>query len=403
MKCRALLLLVFLATTALFAGNERPLPDVISLSAKDLAAVRERLAHHDPALEPALARLRAEADKLLKQKPGSVMDKTRVPPSGDKHDYLSLAPYFWPNPKTADGLPYVRRDGEINPESKSGTDANTFAAMGEAVETLGLAYFFTGHEPYAEKAAAFARTWFLDPATRMNPHLNYAQAVRGKNDGRGTGILDSRHLVAATDGLALLAGSSAWKPEEQKALLTWLAAYNHWITESKNGKDERAAKNNHGSWYDAQIVHYALVLGHKDDARKIAQAALKNRIAVQIEPDGSQPLEIARTKSFDYCCFNLEALLQLARASANAGVDLWAFTTPDGRSLRNALHFMAPFADPAKPWIKEDLATDPRTRLLPFFAEALNQSEDPLLRAAFSQFATEETRTDRWRLLYNVE
>jgi len=402
MKCRALLLLVFLATTALFAGNERPLPDVISLSGKDLAAARERLAHHDPALEPALARLRAEADKLLKQKPGSVMDKTRVPPSGDKHDYLSLAPYFWPNPKTANGLPYVRRDGEINPESKSGTDANTFAAMGEAVETLGLAYFFTGHEPYAEKAAAFARTWFLEPATQMNPHLNYAQAVRGKNDGRGTGILDSRHLVTATDGLALLAGSSAWKSEEQKALLTWLDAYNHWITESKNGKDERAAKNNHGSWYDAQIVHYALVLGHKDDARKIAQAALKNRIAVQIEPDGSQPLEIARTKSFDYCCFNLEALLQLARASANAGVDLWSFTTPDGRSLQGALRFMAPYADPAKTWIKQDLVTDPRSRLLPFLAEALNHGEDPLLRAAFEQFATEETRTDRWRLLFNA-
>jgi hypothetical protein len=396
------LLLVCLATAALFAADERPLPEVFSLSIKDLAAVRERLARHDPALEPALARLRAEADKLLKQTPGSVMDKTRVPPSGDKHDYLSLAPYFWPNPKTADGLPYVRRDGEINPESKSGTDANTFAAMGEAIGTLGLAYFFTGHEPYAEKAAAFARTWFLDPATRMNPQLNYAQAVRGKNDGRGTGILDSRHLVVATDGLALLAGSPAWKAEDKKALLAWLDAYNRWVTESKNGQDERAAKNNHGSWYDAQIVHYALVLGHKDDARKIAQAALKDRIAAQIEPDGRQPLEIERTKSFDYCCFNLEALLQLARASANAGVDLWNFTTPDGRSLQGALRFLAPYADPAKTWIKQDLVSDSRTRLLPFLAEALNHREDPLLRAAFKKFATEESRTDRWRLLYNT-
>jgi len=399
---RVLMLILGIATTALFAANEPPLPAVFSLSIKDLAAARIRLARHDPALEPALVRLRAEADKLLRKTPGSVMDKTRVPPSGDKHDYLSLAPYFWPNPKTASGLPYVRRDGETNPESKSGTDAGTFGAMGEAVETLGLAYFFTGQESYAEKAALLMRVWFIDPATRMNPHLSYAQAIRGVNDGRGTGILDARHLVEATDGIALLAGSTAWTVGDQEALLAWLGSYYRWVTESKNGQDERAAKNNHGSWYDAQLVHYALMLGRKDDARKIAQAALTNRIATQIEPDGRQPLEIARTKSFDYCCFNLEALLQLARSCTHAGVDMWGFTTPDGRSLRGALHFMAPYADPAKPWLKKDVAIDPRSRLLPFFAEALNHGDDPLLRAMFARFATEETLNARWRLLFNV-
>jgi len=399
---RVVLLLVCFTTTALLAIDNPPPPAVFSLSSKDLTAARERLARHDPALAPALAQLRAEADKLLKQKPSSVMDKSCVPPSGDKHDYLSLAPYFWPNPKTSDGLPYVRRDGEINPESKEGTDANTFGALGEAVETLGLAYYFTGYEPYADKAALLVRTWFLDPATRMNPHLKYAQAVRGKNDGRGTGILDSRHLVEVTDGVALLAGSSAWKIESQKALLVWLDSFYRWVTESKNGKDERAAKNNHGSWYDAQIVHYALVLGHKDEARKTAETALTSRIGAQIEPDGRQPLEIARTKSFDYCCFNLEALLQLARASGHADVDLWTFATPDGRSLRSALHFMAPYADPKKPWIKNDLKIDPRTRLLPFLAEALNHGDDVFIRTIFDRFANEETRTARWRLLYNM-
>jgi hypothetical protein len=397
-----LLLFVCFTTTVLLAIDNPLQPAVYSLSLKDLAAARARLARHDPALTPALAQLLAEADKLLKQKPTSVMDKSRVPPSSDKHDYLSFAPYFWPNPQTSDGLPYVRRDGEINPESKQGTDANTFGAMGEAVESLGLAYYFTGYEPYAEKAALLVRTWFLDPATRMNPHLKYAQAIRGKNDGRGTGILDARHLVEVTDGVALLAGSPAWKTENQKALLVWLDSFYQWVTESKNGKDERAAKNNHGSWYDAQIVHYALVLGHKDEAHKIAQAALTNRIAAQIEPDGRQPLEIARTKSFDYCCFNLEALLQLARASGQTDVDLWSFATPDGRSLRTALHFMAPYADPAKVWIKDDLQIDPRTRLLPFLAEALNHGEDTSIRILFARFTNRETRTARWRLLYNV-
>jgi hypothetical protein len=174
------------------------------------------------------------------------------------------------------------------------------------------------------------------------------------------------------------------------------------MTDSKNGQAELAAKNNHGSWFDAQIVHFALVLGHKDAAHKIALAALTSRIAAQIKPDGRQPLEMARTKSFDYCCFNLEALLQLARASSHAEVDLWAFTTTDGRNLLNALRFMAPYADPAKPWLKPDLEIDPRERLLPLLAEALNHNNDPAIREIFTRFADEKTRNARWRLLFNV-
>jgi len=98
----------------------------------------------------------------------------------------------------------------------------------------------------------------------------------------------------------------------------------------------------------------------------------------------------------------LEALCQLARASGHADVDLWSFATPDGRSLRAALHFMAPYADPAKPWIKNDLKTDPRTRLLPFLAEALNHGDDVFIRTIFDRFANDENRAARWRLLYNV-
>ena len=396
------LVIVCFATLALCSATDRPTPAVFSLSIENLAAARVRLDHADPALVPALVQLRAEADKLLEQKPRSVMDKSRIPPSGDKHDYLSLAPYFWPNPATTSGLPYVRRDGETNPESKDGTDANTFASMGDDVQTLSLAYFFTDFEPYAEKAALLVRTWFIEPATRMNPNLKYAQAVRGKNEGRGTGILDSRPIVEATDGVALLIGSSAWKPADQKALLAWLEPYYRWMTDSKNGEDERAAKNNHGSWYDAQVVHFALVLGHKDDAHKIAVAALTRRIAAQIEPDGRQPLELARTKSFNYCCFNLEALAQLARASRHVDVDLWDFASPDGRSLRKALHFIAPYADPAHNWPNQDLKIDSRDRVLPLLAEAMNHGDDPLIRDTFNRLTNDQVRNARWRLLFNV-
>ena len=398
-----LLTILCFTSVSLFAATEHPLlPNVFSLSATHLAAARERLAAADPALAPALAQLRSEADKLLKRKPWSVMDKARVPPSGNKHDYLSFAPYYWPDPKTNDGLPYVRRDGETNPESKTGTDSAAFEHLGEAVETLGLAYYFTGFEPYAEKASQLTRTWFLDPATSMTPHLKYAQGIRGKNKGRGTGILDSRPIVDATDGVALLIGSPSWKPADQKNLLAWLDAYYQWVTESKNGTLEAAAENNHGSWYDAQVIHFALVLGRKDEARQIASNALSERIATQIEPDGRQPLELARTKSFNYCCFNLEALFQLARASQHVDVDLWTFSTPDGRNLTAALRFMAPYADPTKPWPKEDLKTDSRDRLLPLLAEAIQHSDDPAIHEAFNHFAGEHHPRDRWHLLYNL-
>ena len=397
-----LLAILCFTSVSLFSANERPLPpNVFSLSANSLAAVRERIAHADPALAPALAQLRSEADKLLKRKPWSVMDKARVPPSGNKHDYLSFAPYYWPDPKTSDGLPYVRRDGETNPESKTGTDSAAFEHLGEAIETLGLAYYLTGLEPYAEKAAQLAHTWFLDPATAMTPHLKYAQGVRGKNKGRGTGILDSRPLVNATDGMALLTGSPSWTPTDQKALLAWISTYYSWVTESKNGTLEAAAENNHGSWYDAQVIHFALVLGRNDDARQIASHAFE-RIATQIEPDGRQPLELARTKSFNYCCFNLEALLQLARVSRHVDIDLWSFSTPDGRNLTAALRFMAPYADAAKPWPKEDLKADARDRLLPLFAEAIQLTDDTAIHDTFQRFANEHHSHDRWHLLFNV-
>lgn len=375
---------------------------VYLLDAARLSAVRDQIAQGNPKLEPALERLRADADHAMKFKPVSVMDKTRVPFSGDKHDYLSQAPYWWPDPSKPDGLPFIRRDGAVYPPSKQSTDAPPWANMAKAVDTLGLAYYFTRHEPYAEHAALLVRTWFIDPATRMNPNLRFAQYIPGRNDGRGIGILEMRHLTKVCDAVALIADSPAWTKADNEAFRAWLAAYFHWLTTSPNGHDEAEAENNHGSWYDVQAAHIALVLGKTDFARKILSDGLTKRIAHQIEPDGRQPLELVRTKSLIYSLFNLEALCNLATLARHVDVDWWAYTGKDGQCMRGALRYLAPYADPGKPWMKNDLIEADRADLLPLLAEALRHHDDQQFRELLEKFgnSSAEQRSARWRLFY---
>jgi hypothetical protein len=402
---KTLLSLFALSTVTTLYATTAAIPQVYSLHAAALAAVRDRIAQGDPELAPALAHLRADADHAMQFKPVSVMDKARTPPSGDKHDYISQAPYWWPNPATPDGLPFIRQDGRVYPPSKEATDARPWESMAKNVETLSLAYYFTHNEPYAEHAALLVRTWFLNPATRMNPNLNFGQYVPGRNDGRGSGILEMRHLTSVCDGLALIAGSKAWTEADNNAFHGWLTAYFAWLTTSPNGRDEASAPNNHGSWYDMQAAHIALVLGKTDFAKKILSDGLTKRIASQIQPDGSQPLELARTKSLSYSLFNLEALCNLATLAENVNIDWWAYTTEDGQNLRAALRYLAPYADPNKAWIENDLIAASRTELLPLFAEALRHGNDTQFHELLAKFgdASSGQRSARWRLLCTLQ
>jgi hypothetical protein len=342
----ALFLCIFLWTGGVCAGAaERPL---LFVSAGDLLRARNALAAGDAGLAPALERLRDECREAMAVGPLAVTDKKTLPPSGDGHDYVSRPPYWWPNPDTADGLPPVHRDGEINPQSREG-DVAALERLVETVDTLSLGYFYTGDTAMAERAALLLRTFFLDPATAMHPHLRFGQVVPGKDQGSGFGIIDTRSLPVLCDAATLLLGSPAWGEQEMQGLRAWFAAYLDWLQDSPEGRQAREAKNNHGTWYDVQTAAYALFCGRNETARA-ALARFPERLAAQIAADGAQPLELARTRSFSYSLSNLEGLFRLMLLGDRLGLNLWPAGQPDQGNPRQALDFLEPYLGDRSPW-----------------------------------------------------
>lgn len=343
---------------------------------------------------PILSAVRLDADWAMNVGPYSVMDKQDTPPSGSKHDYLSVAPYWWRNPSTSNGLPFVRRDGQINPDRYKYPDDREFNETRNAVHALALGYYLTGNEDYAKRAVLLLRKWFLNPATHMNPNLNFAQAVPGVNAGRAEGVMDVHDMPLLLDAITLLSGSPAMTGKDKEGLRKWFTEYLQWLQTSRNGQEEADAKNNHGSWYDQQLVGIALFLGNKDLARQTAQTAETKRIALQIKPNGSQPLELARTKSFSYSVFNLEALTRLAQEAEQAGVDLWTYRAPNGGSIRAALDDLAPFAAGKKKWTREAIdGVNPGVLTEPLLLAAIHYKDADYMKLAGQIEKNPDTRT----------
>ena len=373
-------------------------PRVFLLDANHLQATKQRLRESDKSLGQAWAKLEADAQKALTAGTFSVVTKGIAPPSGDKHDYMSQAPYFWADPAKPNGLPYIRRDGERNPEINKITDHHTMDQMVAGVRALSLAYFFKGNQAYATQAARLLRAWFLDPATRMNPNLQYAQFIPGVNTGRGIGLIETRGLADVVDSIGLLAGGEAWTTADQRGLEDWYGKFLTWMQESKNGQEENAAKNNHGTYYDVQTASFALFLGKKELAIKILETAKLKRIALQIEPDGRQPLELARTKAWSYSNGNLDGLMLLARLGENVGVDLWNYQTSDGRSIRRALEYLYPVAIGEQKWTYQQLGEWPPQSLFPLMRRAAAHFKDDKFKTMMTKIPAAGA-SDREQLL----
>ncbi len=390
---------VALAASHVAAEAGAAAPRVFLIPPEGLAATRQRVAAGEAALASAAERLRKEADEALDAGPFSVVEKDMVPPSGDKHDYMSIGPYWWPDPSKPDGLPYVRRDGEVNPERHEG-DNTRMRAMVDAVETLALAYYLFEHEPYAERAAKLLRTFFLAPKTRMNPHLQYGQAIPGRVTGRGIGLIDTTCLVGLVDAVGMLGSSAAWTDDDQAGLVAWFEAYLDWMLTSSHGRAERRYFNNHGTWYDVQVGSFGRFVGNDDLVRTTLREWSKGRIASQIEPNGAQPHELARTLSFNYSAMNLRGFMHLATLGEQVDVDLWNYRTDDGRGIRAALDFLVPYARGEREWPHRQIRPISNRALIPLLRRAAVAYREPAYEELAAHLADDSTAAERFRLLH---
>ena len=294
------------------------------------------------------ARVLRNAQRYLFGKPLTVTAELCSRSAGGAHDFYSEGDYWWPDPENADG-PYIQRDGMTNPENFTG-HRKLLIRLSVQVPALAAAWKLTEEQRYADPAAAHLRAWFVDEATRMNPNLQFAQAIHGRSTGRGTGIIDTIHLVEVARAIPLLAESGALSQSDYDAVRTWFASYMQWILTSANGMEERDAKNNHGTCWLMQLVAFARLTGNPGLLSYAAERFRKVIVPEQIAADGSLPLELKRTKPYGYCLFNLEALAVLCQILSESGENLWEFSTADGRGIAKAMSYMFPYIRDKASW-----------------------------------------------------
>lgn len=293
-------------------------------------------------------RILRAADRYLSEAPITIAAFTATRSAGAKHDYFSEGDYWWPDPKNPGG-PYIRRDGESNPGNFT-EHRHALIRLSVQMAALSAAWFITKNERYAEHAVKHLRAWFLDESTRLNPHLKYAQAIQGITTGRGTGIIDTLHLVEVVRATSVLEKSRSFQDDVRQGVKAWFTQYLNWMTTSPNGIEEREAKNNHGTCWLLQVAEFARYTGNAELSNFCRKRFMDVLVPNQIAANGSFPLELARTKPYGYCLFNLDAMTTACQVLSTREQNLWEFALPDGRGIRKAVEFMAPYVADQKTW-----------------------------------------------------
>ena len=349
----------------------------------------------DPNLPPeakAIAtKIVKEADKRVGKPVITITENENLQASKDPHDYFSIGRYFWPDPSKPDGLPWIGRDGETNPDAVKASDEKKLSEMIHTVEYLSLAYRLTGEEKYGAEAARFLRGFFLDAETKMNPHLNYGQSVPGKATGRGSGLIDTRGFMTLPDVLKLLEKCPAWTAKDQEGMKAWWTAYGNWMQTSKIGLQERKAPNNHGAAYDVQLSAVLVMAEKENEAKKVLGESLPARLEAHITPEGKQPRELARTKSWSYSCFNLKNICKGAVMAKSLGIDLWSHEGEGGKgSLKKAMLYLVPFLKNPEEWSEKQITKFDSKEARVWLNDGAVVYEDEAIRNAQKEFAPME-------------
>ncbi len=305
-------------------------------------AVLEKMKNEGPVSDGVLKSLKNRAEeRLLCPVRATVYRKSKAP-SGDIHDFSSIGPYWWPDPEKPDGLPYIRRDGEINPEFP---DENDIRDVCDAVFELSLAAYYFESKKYADRAVKFIYDWFLSPETYMNPHLEYAQAIPGICNGRGIGIIDFGRMNEIFDGIAILESLGFIDENLVKDFRTWVSRFTDWLLTSENAIEEDCEPNNHGTYFEALMLSCAIFTGRTAIIKRSLMTAYDRRLVSQVEFDGRQPWELARTAAMHYSMTNIKAFMLIASMAAHCGDNrFWEADKERGVSIiKSAVDYIYPF------------------------------------------------------------
>jgi hypothetical protein len=293
-------------------------------------------------------RVLSAATRYLNESPVTITASSSPRSAGGRHDFFSEADYWWPDPENPKG-PYIQRDGMTNPDNFV-EHRRAMVRLSLQVPALAAAWKLTRDDRFATHAARHLRAWFVDEATRMTPHLLYSQAIQGRVTGRGTGIIDTVHLVEVARAVYTLAESRVWSSADQSAVREWFSQYLTWMTTHQYGIDEREAKNNHGTCWVMQVAEFARCTGRSDLTEYCRDRYKTVLLPNQVAADGSFPEELRRTKPYGYSLFNLDAMTTVCQIVSTGAENLWTYDLPDGRGIKKAVAFLFPYIADKTKW-----------------------------------------------------
>jgi hypothetical protein len=292
-------------------------------------------------------RILTAATKYVEQAPLTITAFPAERSAGGLHDFYSQADYFWPNPNDPNG-PYINRDGQSNPENFD-EHRKVMVALSVQMPALTAAWLLTGNSRFGKRACDHLRAWFVTPETRMNPNLQFAQAVQGRSTGRSYGIIDTLHLVEVARAASFLMPQMLNAPD-RVGVSAWFSAYLEWLLNSDRGRQERDTINNHAMCWALQAAEFAHLVGNDTIREEVYRRYREVLLPGQTAIDGSFPKELARTKPYSYSIFNFDVMACLCQSLNGLTPTPSSFRLPDGRGLSKAAEFIYPYLKDKSAW-----------------------------------------------------